>query len=172
MDLQVGVRLLRARVDLDQALEARAALAGRRSAPVDVAAGRAGLVQVDSEHVQVLVLLGEEQPAEGHVAAGLGDRQLEVLAHELAAEQRRQPVAVGVAADADEARGDVEHLARAPVLHLRQAAPRAVLQVQLERARVQRLARRSPRRGRTRARGSRSFGAPTTSVRPYCAMPG
>ena len=97
-------------------------------------------MQVDGEHVEVLVLLGEEQAAEGHVAAGLGDRELEVLAHQVAAEQRRQPVAVGVAPDADEAGGDVEHLARAPVLQLRQAAARAVLQVQLERARVQRLA--------------------------------
>ena len=98
VDLQVGVRLLRARVDLDQALEARAALAGRRAAPVHVAARGARLVQVDGEHVQVLVLLGEEHAAEGHVAARLGHGELEVLAHEVPAEQRRQPVAVGVAA--------------------------------------------------------------------------
>ncbi len=71
VDLQVGVRLLGARVDLDQPLEARAALTGRGSAPVHVPARRAGLVQVDREHVEVLVLLGEEQAAEGHVAAGL-----------------------------------------------------------------------------------------------------
>ncbi len=49
-------------------------------------------------------------------------------------------MAVGVAPDADEAGGDVVDLAAAPVLELRQAAARAVLQVQLERARVQRLA--------------------------------
>ena len=80
--------LLGAGVDLDQPLEARAALAGRGPAPVHVAAGGAGLVQVDREHVQMLVLLGEQQPAEGHVAAGLGDGELEVLAHQVPAEQR------------------------------------------------------------------------------------
>ena len=140
MDLQVGVRLLGARVDLDQPLEARPALAGRGAAPVHVPARWARLVQIDREHVQVLVLLGEEQAAKGHVSAGLRDRQLQMLAHEMAAQQRWQPVAVGVASDADEARRAVVHLPPAPVLDLREAAARAVLQVQLERARVQRLA--------------------------------
>ena len=65
------------------------------------------------------------------------------------AEQRRQPVAVGVAPDADEARRDVVDLARAPVLKLGQAAARAVLQVQLERARVQRLRPREVRPARS-----------------------
>ena len=111
MDLKVGVRLLCPRVDLDQALEARSALTGRRAAPVHVALRRSRLVQVHGEQVQVLMLLGEEQATEGHLPAGLGDSQLEVLAHEMAAEQRRQPVAVCVAADAHEARRDVEDFA-------------------------------------------------------------
>ncbi len=96
--------LLRAGVDLDQALEARAALTGRGPAPVHVTAGGAGLVQVHREHVQQLLLLGEEHAAEGHVAARLAHRQLQVLAHQVAAQQRGQPVAVGVPADAHEAR--------------------------------------------------------------------
>jgi len=85
------------------------------------------------------VLLGEEQAAEGHVAAGLRDRQLQVLAHEVPPEQCRQPVAVGVAPDPDEARRGVVDLAGAPILYLRQSTARAVFQVQLERPRVQRL---------------------------------
>ena len=84
-------------------------------------------MQIDREQVQVLALLREEQAAEGHVAARLGHRQLEVLAHEVAAQQRRQPVAVGVAPDADEAGRGIEHLSRAPILELGQAAARAVL---------------------------------------------
>ncbi len=141
VDLQVGVRLLGARVDLDQPLERRAALAGGGAAPVHVPAGGAGLVQVHREGVQVLVGLGEEQAAERHVAAGLGHGQLQVLAHEMSAQQRGQPVAVGVAPDADEAGGDVIDLAATPVLELREATARAVAQIQLERARVQRLTR-------------------------------
>ena len=129
-------------------------------------------MQVDREHVEVLVLLGEEQPAEGHVAAGLGDGQLEVLAHEVAAEQRRQPVAVGVAPDADEARRDVVHLARAPVLELGEAAARAVLQVQLERARVQRLALAKSSARSYSCSGTRCPRRRRTSVRAYCATPG
>ena len=54
VDLQVGVGLLRAGVDLDQALEARPALAGGGAAPVHVASRRPGLVQVDREDVEVL----------------------------------------------------------------------------------------------------------------------
>ena len=61
--------------------------------------------------------------------------------YEVPAEQRREPVAVRVAAHLDDARGGVEHLARAEVLKRREARARAVLQVQLERACVQRLAR-------------------------------
>jgi hypothetical protein len=61
-----------------------------------------GLVQVDGEHVEVLVGLAEEQAAERHVAALAGDRELVVLADQVAAEQRRQPVAVGVAPDLDD----------------------------------------------------------------------
>ena len=144
---------------------------GRGAAPVHVAARRAGLVQVDGEHVEVLVLLGEEQAAEGHVAAGLGDGQLEVLAHEVPAEQRRQPVAVGVAADTDEARRDVVDLAGAPILDLRQAAARAVFQVQLERARVQRLALEVLREV-VLVQRTRCCSPPITSVRAYCATPG
>src|SRR2546421_635876 len=86
------------------------------------AAGRARLGQVHREHVEVLLLLGEEQPAKRHLAARLAHGQLQVLAHEVAAQQRGQPVAVGVAADADEAGGDVEHLPRPPVLDLGEAA--------------------------------------------------
>ena len=142
VDLQVGVGLLGAGVDLDQALEARAALAGRGPAPVHVAAGGAGLVQVDREHVQVLVLLGEEEPAEGHVAArARRSASSRCWRTRCPPSSAGQPVAVGVPADADEARGDVVDLAAAPVLHLGQAAARAVLQVHLEGARVQRLAR-------------------------------
>src|SRR5207302_1736114 len=81
-----------------------------------VAARRPRLVQVDREHVEMLVLLREEHAAEGHVAARLRDRELEVLVHEMPAEQRGQPVAVCVAADLDDARRGVVHLARAEVL--------------------------------------------------------
>src|ERR1700730_16207348 len=49
-------------------------------------------------------------------------------------------MAVGIAAHPDEARGEVENFPRAPILELRQAAAGAVLQVELERAGVQRLA--------------------------------
>ena len=131
-----------------------------------------GLVQVDREHVEVLVRLGEEQAAEGHVAAGLADGELEVLAHEMAAEQRRQPVAVGVAADADEARRGVVHLARAPILHLREAAARAVLRGTARTRRRAAPGPRSPRRGRTRAAELAARGRRSTSVRAYCATPG
>ncbi len=55
----------------------------------------------------------------------------------MTAQQRRQPVAVGVAAHAHDARRGIEDLGGTPILHLRQAAARAVLEVELERPRVQ-----------------------------------
>ena len=153
VELQVGVALLRARVDLDQPLEARLARAGRGAAPVHVAAGGPGLVQVDGEDVEVLVGLAEEQAAERHVPAGAGDDQLVVVADQAPAEDRRQPVAVGVAPDLDDRGRVVVHAALAPVGEVGQAAARAVLEVELELAGVERR-RRSPRRGRTRAGGT------------------
>src|ERR1039458_10449359 len=57
----------------------------------------------------------------------------------MTAEERRQPVAVGVAAHTHEPSRDVELLSPPPVLQLCQTAARAVLQVQLKRPRVQRL---------------------------------
>ncbi len=96
-------------------------------------------MQVHREGVEVLLGLGEEQAAEGHVAARLHHRKLEMVAHQMAAEQCRQPVAVGVPAHAHEAGGGVEHITTAPILHLREAAAGVVLEVHLKRARVQRL---------------------------------
>ena len=63
-----------------------------------------------------------------------------MVADQTAAEQGRQPVAVGVAADLDHGCRGVADRALAPVGQLRQAAARAVLEVQLELAGVERVA--------------------------------
>ena len=114
----------------------------------------------------------KNRPRKAMSPPGSAHRQLEVLAHEVAAQQRRQPVAVGVAPDADEARGDVEHLAAAPVLNLRQTAARAVLRGRARRRRRAAPGPRSPRpRSYSCTRNSLAR-PPTISVRPYCATPG
>ena len=105
-----------------------------------VAAGRAGLVQVDGEHVEVLGALAEEDAAERHVPARPGDDELVVVVDQAAAQQRGKPVAVGVATDLDDRGRGVVHAALAPVGELGEAAAGAVLEVELELAGVERVA--------------------------------
>ena len=116
MGLQVGVGLLRARADLDQALVRGAAGPGGRPLPHGVSGRGADLVQVHREEIEVLVGLGEVDAAVAHVGARLGGGQLDVLAREPAAEVDRDPRAVAVAADAHDVSRDVVDVPGTPVL--------------------------------------------------------
>ena len=165
--------LLGARVDLDQALEARLARA-RSAAPRQWTSPPEGPVSCRStaKTSKCSSRLAEEEPAERHVAARAGDHELVVVADQAPAEQRRQPVAVGVAADLDDRGRGVVDAALAPV----GAAARGG-SARRPRGRA-RTGRRGARRRRSR-RAARSYSrrrssaprSPIASVWAYCALP-
>ena len=97
-------------------------------------------MQVDGEDVEMLLAFGEKQTAEGHVAAWAGDDELIVMVDQAAPQQRRKPVAPGVAPHLDARGRDVVDRPWAPVDDLCEATARPVLQVKLELSRVQRVA--------------------------------
>ena len=88
----------------------------------------------------MLVALGEVEPRVLHVRARLGGDDVERLLGQVAAEVDRHPLDAGVAADLDAPRGEVVDLAAAPVLVVGEVDLGARVRVQLEGARVQRLA--------------------------------
>ena len=88
----------------------------------------------------MFVALGEVEAGVLHVGAGLGGDDVERLLGQPAAEVDRNPFHARVAADLHPPRGQVVDLPATPVLVVREVDLRARVGVQLERARMERLA--------------------------------